>query len=288
MALVLLSLFSLASDTRASLLAGGVRTTVSLIAHPFRVALDSVQRAAEYTTGLFLNYHAAHSEVAELKKKLTDAEMRTAERAEMRAENLRLRRMLAFERAETRLAATPAKVISRRLDGTLIIDRGSLHGLEEGMGIITPDGVVGVVARVDLINSTVFTLNHPQCKLYATLEGSRVSGLVQGSGNLISEVCSLVYIDMKDEVRKGDRVVTSGGSHFPRGYPVGVVESENEGALLKAALVKPAADPFNAEEVFVVRRAQPAAEDLAGPPRDTSSAAPAMPDNRSEQEKYAP
>lgn len=288
MALVVLSLFSLASDTRAAFLSGGVRTAMSIVAHPFWLVLHGVERATDYSTGLLFNYGAARREANELRTELTQLTVRVAERAELRAENERLRRMLAFERSEVRLAPVAARVISTRLDGTLIIDRGSMHDIEEGMGVITPDGVVGVVARVEPFNSSVFTLNHPQCKISALIERNRVASWVQGSGNLIEEVCDLVYIDMKHDVRRGDRVVTNGGSIFPRGYPIGTIVEENQGALLKSASVKPDADPYRVEEVFVVCRAQPAVEDLAGPAPESTLAAPSMPDNRPEQEKYAP
>lgn len=290
-ALVVLSLLSLASDTRATLVADGVRTVVSLVVYPFRYSINVVQRAAGYSTGLLFDYNAARHEADALRGELIAATTKAADRNELVAENERLRKMLAFERAEQRLAPVAAEVnvISTRLDGTLVIDRGSFHGIEEGMGVITPSGVIGVVAKVEPFDSTVFTLNHPQCKISATVERSRVAGVIQGNGSLINEaICNLVYIDMKDDVRKGDKIVTSGGSHFPRGYAVGTIVERDEGALLKAASVKPVADPYGAEEVFVVRRAQPAVEDLAGPAPELTSAAPTMPDIRPDQEKYAP
>jgi rod shape-determining protein MreC len=289
--LVVLSLLSLAADTRASILAKSVRTVVSLVVHPFRLTINVAQNVTDYTTGLVFNYNAARQEADTLRGQLVKATTGTADRSELVMENDRLRKMLAFERAEQRLApvAAEVKVISTRLDGTLVIDRGSFHGIKEGMGVLTPSGVVGVVARVEPFDSTVFTLNHPQCKISATVERSRVTGVVQGSGSLISDaICNLVYIDMKDDVHKGDKIVTSGGSHFPRGYPIGTVVERDEGALLKAASVRPAADPYGAEEVFVVRRAQPAAEDLAGPAPELPPAAMSMPDVRPDQEKYAP
>jgi rod shape-determining protein MreC len=290
-ALVVISLLSLASDTRANLVADGVRSVVSLIVYPFRFSIDVTRRATAYSTGLLFNYNAARHEADALRSELIAATAKAADRGELIAENDRLRKMLAFERAEQHLAPVAAEVsvISTRLDGTLVIDRGSFHGIKEGMGVITPSGVVGIVAKAEPFDSTVFTLNHPQCKISATVERSRVAGVVQGNGSLINEaICNLVYLDMKDDVRRGDKVITSGGSHFPRGYPIGTIVERDEGALLKAASIKPVADPYGAEEVFVVRRAQPAVEDLAGPAPEQASAAPTMPDIRPDQEKYAP
>jgi rod shape-determining protein MreC len=286
--LVALSLLCLASDTRAAVLGDGLRTVISVITHPVWLALNGIQRGTDYTAGLVLEYDQAHKESQYLRTEMAKLITRSADRAELQAENARLREMLGFVRAEPSLTMIPAGVINRNPDGTLKLDVGTRYGVEEGMGVITKDGVIGIIARADPFQSTVFTLNHPQCNISAITERNRVASWVQGSGSLISEMCNLVYLDMKDDVRKGDVVVTNSGTKFPRGIPIGTVVDKDPGALLQAASVRPAADPYRVEEVFVVSQAQPDPDDLAGPPMTRQSAAPKMPDTRTEQEKHAP
>src|SRR5690606_16604071 len=97
--------------------------------------------------------------------------------SELEAENERLRRMLAFKQAERRLTLEPAHVLANSLDGTLLIDRGSTHGISEGMGVINYDGVIGIVAKVEPFQATVFTLNHPRCQVSAVIKRNRVASL---------------------------------------------------------------------------------------------------------------
>jgi rod shape-determining protein MreC len=288
--LVCLSLVCLASDTRAAIIGEALRTGVSVVIHPFWVALNAVQRGAEYTAGFVFDYHQARKEVENLRREVSELVVRAADRTELLAENARLREMLLFQRGETALTLLPAKVMASQLDGTLRIDLGSKHGIREDMGVLTNDGVIGIVAQADPFQSTVYTLNHPRCKITAIIERSRVASWVQGSGSQLSDLCNLVYIDMAEEIRPGDLVVTNSSIRFPRGIPIGTIVEEDPGSLLlKAASVKPAANPYKAEEVFVVIHAQPNPEDLTGPVvQQVASAAPAMPDLRTEQEKFAP
>jgi rod shape-determining protein MreC len=161
------------------------------------------------------------------------------------------------------------------------------------MCALTPDGVVGIVTKVDPFQSLVYTLHHTQCRIGAMVQRNRALGVVHGSGSDLSHVCRMEYIDMKDEVFEGDIVVTSGSAVFPRGLPLGrVTRVRDEGALLKTAYIEPFAQPYQIDEVFLVRRVQPSQEELAAftppDPRADDSGGHAMPDTRPLQERWAP
>lgn len=103
------------------------------------------------------------------------------------------------------------------------IDRGSLDGVERGMGVVDQNGVVGIVnvtgphmARViSLLNET----QHFSVKLKDTS--------FVGSLNWKGEDASIAYVEeipRHVEYHIGDTIVTSGYSTtFPEGIPVGTV-----------------------------------------------------------------
>lgn len=96
------------------------------------------------------------------------------------------------------------------------------------------------------------------------------------------------YVDLKDDIRPGDAIVTSGGSVFPSGYPIGTVtEVDDRGPLLKVAYVEPATDPYQVDEVFLVWRADETVAGLAGGGVSVARAAPDVAD-LSLQERLAP
>jgi rod shape-determining protein MreC len=214
---------------------------------------------------------------------------------ETEAENARLRAMLNFQRSEERLTLKPVKVretgVFGAFDGTLIIDQGWVHGVRKSMCAMTPEGIVGVVAKVEPFMSFVYTLHHPKCRIGAIIQRNRAFGIVHGSGSDFSHICRMEYIEGEEDVRVGDLVVTSGNSVFPKGYVIGsvIAPPQGTGSLLQSVQVQPAANPYRLDEVFLLERSQPEAEELAGPQEATTPAGGhPMPDRRTPQERYAP
>lgn len=288
--LVVLSLASLASGARGGPVAGGVRVAVGVASVPFLAVFNKVEAGISYTTGLFLDYDGAREEVAALQRRLAVLLERVARREELLYENTRLREMMAFERSEPRLILLPAEVI-QHAEGMLTIDRGSLHGMRASMCVITGEGVIGMITRVNPLTSSVATLQNADCVVDAMVKRNRVRGRVRGTGNDLNRICSMNYIDLKDEVRPGDLIVTSPDSVFPSGLPIGIVTAvHSEGTLSQVAEVVPAADAFRADEVFVLLGADLEWEELAGGPAADVSPRPGLElgDTRTLQERFAP
>ncbi|HNR34154.1 MAG TPA: rod shape-determining protein MreC [Candidatus Hydrogenedentes bacterium] len=286
--IVALSLASMAGGKRAGFIGEGLRIAVSATSYPFLKAMKSVQGAAGYVAGLVFSYNAYRTEVETARSQLADAMQHTAQRNELLQENRRLRQMIDFARTEQRFALEAAEVIESFKGATVTIDRGSLRGIAESMCAITENGVVGMVTRVGPFSATVVTLRNTECRIGAMIARNRVRGIVQGSGSDISPYCSMNYIDMKDDVQPGDRVVASPESLFPTGYPIGRVVAVHEtGSLWKSADVEPAVNPYRLDEIFIVRETAPSAGELAGtPPAEPLSAT--GPDDRPLQERLAP
>ncbi len=285
--LVVLSLISLASGAPAIVVGDGLRSVVSIAAYPFWKVARGVEKCFDYTRGLLVSYDELRDANESLRQDLANMAHYDAVRSELSAENKRLRRLMDFERNEPRLVLQPAEVL-RRFEGTLTIDLGAVHGVKELMCAVTPDGVVGIVTRVERYESSISTLHDPSCRLNAMIRRNRARGIVHGSRSDVSHVCTMQYVDLKDDIRPGDVIVTSGGSVFPSGYPIGTVtDVDDRGPLLKVAYVEPAADPYQVDEVFLVWRADETVADLAGGGVSVARPAPDVAD-RSLQERLAP
>lgn len=290
--LAVASLASLASGARGGFIARGARDIAGTTAQPFLTLLTGIQNGASHVTGLVFDYGAMGEENAQLRRTFAVLVERVAERKEVSAENERLRALLAFERETPHIEYTPAEVIARSsYGGVLTIDRGSRHGIREMMCVVTADGVIGIVTQVGWSSSNVSTLRDADMHVDAMLEHSRVRGIVRGTGNDLSRLCSMEYIDQKDDVNEGDAVVTSPDSIFPVGWPIGVVTRvHDKGALLQAADIEPSADVFRVDEVLVIVSADPewreAATNLGG--AYPATAEDVVMERYSIQERYAP
>src|SRR5687767_11178792 len=172
-----------------------------------------------------------------------------------RAENDRLRRLLRL--AEHRpYELIPAHVVGRSLDrlgGSLALDKGAADGITANRAILTPDGLVGRVERTSRHSARVLTMLHRDCAVAARVERSRVDGVIRWEyGD--RPMLDLLYVSSQEDVREGDRVVTSGlGGIFPAGVRIGTVERVGLDAngLTKEIVVRPAVDFRALEEVLV-------------------------------------
>ena len=292
LALVGASLISLVTGTEATLMHRGIKDAVSVVAYPFLKAKRFVGDSVDYAAGFFSQYYTLRRDYGALREEVTGLREALVARNELGRENKRLRKMLDFARTQPRLSLEPVKIIEN-YKGMLRIDRGSLHGIEPGMPVIAAPGVAGVVNEVSPLSSVVASLHHPDCRIGAMVRRNRLrayDGIVHAGSDLTS-ICTMNYIDMNDEVLLGDLVVTSPESLFPSGYPIGtVVAIHDTGTLWKSAEIQPAADPYRLDEAFVIRRAAPEAEEMAGAAYYFAGGnrAPDMPDNRTVQERFAP
>lgn len=262
--LIFLSFASLASGTRGERIGDGVRTVVGVVSMPFLLVVNRGGDVYAHVSGLVFAYNDMREAAAAMQFDLAELRQKTAADDETRAENARLRTMLAFQRRESRFTLMPAEVLQHSR-GFLTIDRGSLHGVRESMCVISPDGVIGLVTQSGPFTASVITLQSPDCKIDAMVKWNRARGRVNGMGSELSAICAMHYIDLKHEVRKGDEVVTSPDSVFPSGYPIGrVVGVPRQGDLSQSVDILPAADPFRVDEVFVLLNASLDWEEMAG------------------------
>lgn len=183
----------------------------------------------------------------------------------MRLEQVRLeqdavqsRRLQAlFDFKEEFISQTlPAQVIGTSgsdQSRIVYIDKGSDHGVRADMAVIAPDGIVGKVLRVLPSTAQVLLVNDQLSGVGATLEKSRLQGILAGTPN---GTLVLKYVMKDEKVEPGETVMTSGGDRiFPKGLPIGkVAESTGGKDMFLDIRVTPGANLSKLEEVLVVTK----------------------------------
>jgi rod shape-determining protein MreC len=180
----------------------------------------------------------------------------------------RLQALLDFKQrfiAQT-LAAQVIGSSGSSLSRALYLDKGLADGLQNDMAVIVPAGVVGKVRQVFDSTSQMLLMNDAGSGVGAMLEQSRLYGVVKGSSN--GEL-TLDHIMSDEKIQPGELVVTSGGDRiFPKGLPIGWVESVSPGKdLFLNIKIKPAADLNRLEEVLIITQ-------LQGPQIETADSGP--------------
>jgi len=178
---------------------------------------------------------------------------------EIEAENNRLRSALEYrERSVFRLL--PARIISRDAStwwNTVRINRGFEDGVETDQPVLTEVGLVGKTTTVTKNESIVVLVTDETCRVAAKIEGTREQGILSGMRIQESGTAGelqLNFLTKNAAIEPGQKVYSAGVSSgvFPSGILVGKVKEFRTRPLDGQALVEPALDLTQTEDVFVV------------------------------------
>jgi len=219
----------------------------------------------------YVALRGAHERAAALAAEVRRGAADRMELSELRAENERLRKLLAFAPQAGDRPAVGARVVGVRLEPRglqlVTIDRGADDGLARMMPVIATGGVVGRVHAVLGRTAEVLLLTDSNSSVAARVERSRARANVRGTGEIGR--CRLDYALRADDLLEGDLLVTSGTDGvFPRGLPLGRVQElrrSGQGLYQKAEVV-PAVDVTKVEEVLVLVVGPEAAAMVPRPP----------------------
>ena len=164
--------------------------------------------------------------------------------------------MLSDERSVFKLIA--AEVVTRDSSTwwrTVTINRGKQEGIETDMPVVTDEGLIGKTTTVSDSISVVLLVSDENCKVAASVEGSREQGIVSGERVTagLNPLLNLNFLSKQADLKPGQKVYTSGvGGVFPSGLLIGVVKSFRVRELDGQGQLAPAVDLSHLEDVFVV------------------------------------
>jgi len=140
---------------------------------------------------------------------------------------------------------TPSRTVAATIIATgagssskvVFVDRGTVSGVQRGMAVVTPDGIVGKVIAAYPTASQVLLITDPDFAAGVVTQKSQVHGTLKGQG---TPQCKVDYVAFEEKVEPGEWVYTSGDDRiFPRGFPVGIIKAVRPGQPFKEILVEP-------------------------------------------------
>jgi len=153
---------------------------------------------------------------------------------------------------------SPSKTVAAHVIGNstavsskvVIVDRGTTSGIEKGMAVITPDGIVGKVTGAYPTASYVLLITDPTFAAGVVSQKNRVHGTLKGQGYSTAMVD---YVQNEERLEQGEWFYTSGDDRiFPRGLPVGEATVVRPGKSHKEIYVTPSGLQNGLEEVLIV------------------------------------
>ncbi len=218
-------------------------------------AARGVEMARSGTTGFFSDYfflldvrdenHKLKAELdrTKLENQFLKTELSTADRA----------RALAQFQQRSPSKTMPARIIGNGTGANskvVFIDRGSSSGVEKGMAVITPDGIVGKVIQAYPTAAQVLLITDSTFAAGVISQKNRVHGTIRGQGG---PTCTVEYVQNEEKVDEDEWFFTSGDDRvFPKGLPVGQAAVVRQGRATKEIFVAPSGLQGGFEEVLVV------------------------------------
>ena len=185
----------------------------------------------------------------------------------VREENRVLREMLGFLET-TDYDLIPVRVVAKNLTGinnSMTVNHGRIHGVEPGMPLIAPNGLIGQVILTASGHSQIMPLSNQLFRVSGRIQGSRAYGVVSWSPDEVNELV-MNYVPQTIHVPEGSVVETSGFSNqFPSGILIGtVLRAEfDKGRDTQRLFIRPYVSLHQAAEAFIVRfHPEPEVEEL--------------------------
>lgn len=230
-----------------------LRTLFAMVMWPIGKAASFVSFEASDTARFFSSIGTMKDENTRLEKERLVLLAENARLADLVKDDETLRNELGLLPRGT-FALAAASVIGREdADGSghaLIIDRGSLSGIAEGMPVIVSGGKTAagaasgvLVGRVDQVfpaSARVMLVSDPESRINAIVPDTDARGIVKGEHSLGA---MLDMVLQADAIRAGDTVVTSGlGGDMPEGLLIGTLQDPSfspDRLFRRAAVVFP-------------------------------------------------
>lgn len=243
---------NLTGKTPGDMLVQGVLT-------PLRNGVSSITAQAEQFYNYMFRYEALEAENAALKEQLAQYREDAGKSDSLEREIQRLKILLELKTQEESFQLVDSYIISWNSNDwskSFTINRGSAHGIQEGMCAITETkAVVGLVTEVGPNYAVVKSVLDSSLEISATIASSGYSGMVQGGYSTEQEgMLRMDYIPSSAVIRNKDQVVTAGSTVYPRNLIIGqVVDADfDETGVAKYAILEPAVDIDALEQVFIL------------------------------------
>lgn len=225
---------------------------------PLQSGVSSFRNNWNGWTAVFSDKNHLQQQIKLLEAENSQLTLENQSLQEYKQESFRLRKMLNFDNVNReKYDLLPAHLIARSPNNwyeCITIDRGSRQGVEKGMPVISPGGLVGRVGSVSENSAQVSLITDREMAVGAIIQKTReTNGIVEGLGD--SNELRMINIPYYSKIKEGDRIISSGlSATYPPGINIGTVTkvTREPNGLLLVAMIKPAVDFNKLEEVFVI------------------------------------
>lgn len=236
-----------------------LKDALNVISIPVRAVFNACADGVRGFVDYFTEFDRLLKENEELMRENEELKKLQSDLAVLKEENAWLRDFLDVKNHNTTFEFTDAAVIGKNAGGahqTLTLNKGSLHGIEAGMTVITGQGLVGRISEVGLTSCEVICVTDISSSVGAIVERSSLVGIVDGYTDKTVKFHYTTGLSSFDDIAVGDVIISSGkGSVYPYGLKIGTVSNLeiDEASRSVVATVDVSVDIDSIGRVMIIR-----------------------------------
>lgn len=121
----------------------------------------------------------------------------------------------------------PASIIKNsynKLNNYLLVDKGSSDSIVQDMGVITSQGIVGIIENTSTGYANIQSVLNTYSEINAAIKNTNNFGSLKWNGEDFN-IVQLVDVLRSAPIKKGDTIITGGmSSIFPKGILIGTIK----------------------------------------------------------------
>jgi rod shape-determining protein MreC len=222
-----------------------VRNQASVVFYSVQWLATAPVSAAHRVGEFFSTQTALQAENRRLQDERLIANAQLLRMQELMMENTQLKRLLNVPQAQQGKGVLTEVLYNDRdpWSAKLVLDRGSVAGVELGQVVIDPQGVVGQITRVEPLTSEVTLVTHKNQPIPVQVVRNGLRAIVFGVGR--ESPMQVSFMPLNSDLKAGDELVTSGiDGTYPAGLPVARVTrvDRSAGSAFAYIACEPAAE----------------------------------------------
>ena len=233
-----------------------LRSYLSVAVLPIQIAANAPKKIINNLKNKLSDRESILTENQLLKKENIQLYSKVQQTYKLEAENKRLFELLKAKPEDGKNFIF-ADIISINQDSDkhqIIINKGSMDGIELGAAIADSKGIIGHIVRDQVLASEVLLISDPEHGIPIEIARNGLRAIAIGIGSYDEII--LNNLPNNSDIKINDVLITSGlGGRYPEGYPVAIISNieKVKGDSYLSIGAKPIANLKNINEVLVIQ-----------------------------------
>ncbi|MDG2228776.1 MAG: rod shape-determining protein MreC [Gammaproteobacteria bacterium] len=233
-----------------------LRSYLSVAVLPIQIAANAPKKIINNLKNKLSDRESILTENQLLKKEIIQLYSKVQQTYKLEAENKRLFELLKAkpEDGENFIFADIIAVNQDNDKHQIIINKGSMDGIELGAAIADSKGIIGHIVRDQVLASEVLLISDPEHGIPIEIARNGLRAIAIGIGSYDEII--LNNLPNNSDIKINDVLITSGlGGRYPEGYPVAIISNIErvKGDSYLSIGAKPIANLKNINEVLVIQ-----------------------------------